>query len=136
MGFSMSWSHRYKPASGMPAMGPGWGGEARGAGRGGPAKPFQPGNTTRVPFHKGLADPTKGEHRRARTAEKAARIEELTELLCDLAFNSDCEGTQLNATIAALNRLEGYPVAKTEHQNSGLSFDELVRTTQAPKSAS
>ena len=134
----MAWTHRFKAPSGIPAghlsAGPGWGGAARGAGSGGPARPFRRGNATRVPFHKGLGDPAKVEQRRVRTAENEARIAQLTDFLEDLALNAEHEGTRLSATVAALNRLDGYPVAKTKGQNSGPSLEELIRATQIPKS--
>jgi hypothetical protein len=69
-----------------------------------------------------------------RTAEKEARITQLTDFSCDLALNAEHEGTRLSATMAALNRLDGYPVAKTKHQNSRPSLEELISATQEPKS--
>jgi hypothetical protein len=133
---SMAWSHNFKPPSGMPAMGPGWGGPARGAGTGGPARPFQQGNSTRVPYRQGLGDPAKIEKRRVRTAEKQARIAQLTDFLEDLALNTEHEGTRLSATVAALNRLAGYPVPMKVCRNVEPSLADLIHATQAPASKS
>jgi hypothetical protein len=136
----MAWTNRFKAPSGIPAghfsAGPGWGGPARGARRGGPASPFRPGNVNRVSFHTGQCCPERAEKRRALSAAKEARTEQLIDHPFDLARNAEHEGTRLSATVAALNRLDGYPLVKTKHQNNGPSLEELIRATQQPKSGS
>jgi hypothetical protein len=139
----MAWAHNFKPPSGIPARGgigtgDGWGGAAKGAGRGGPARPFQAGNVTRVSFHTGQGDPAKAEKRRALLAEQEARNQQMIDLLYELALNATREETQLSAAVAALDRLEGKPVRRSKNVNfdAGPSLEELILAAQAPKPAS
>ena len=136
----MAWSkiHTcYRPASGIPARGAGkgdgWGGPPRGAGTGGPAKAFSASSATR---RAGAGDPVKMAARTVRFAEEKARIEILIEMLGDLALNAEREETQVSATIACLDRLQGTPVKRSENFNTRVSIEKLILATQAPKSSS
>jgi hypothetical protein len=130
----MAWAHNFKPPSGIPARGvgrgDGWGGPAKGAGYGGPAQPFTADSPTR---HTGARNPKKAEARRVRSAEKATRIEQHTMHLCDLGLNAEREETQVSACIAALNRLEGKPVARSKTVATNRSLEELIQATQTSK---
>jgi hypothetical protein len=89
---------------GGPATGLGHGGEKRGPGNGSPIKPFEPGNKLAV------GRPNAGEGERAKTElEKAA---ELKEHLYRLGTGAEREDTQVRASEAYINRVEGMPIAR------------------------
>lgn len=85
--------------------GDGWGGPATGNERVEPnrAAPFQPGNTMGT---------------RPRSMDHSERLHELREHLYRLAKTAEREETQLSATIALMNRLEGMPIARNINFNS------------------
>lgn len=91
---------RFPPGNGA-GKGDGWGGPAKGAGGprigGGPA-----GDAIRAMAH----DPEV-------KASAAERVETLKDHLFHLAKNAQREETQLAATVAFINRVEGTPIART-----------------------
>lgn len=98
------------------SAGDGWGGAAKGPGRRLPSAPaFEPGNRAGA----SRADP---DWDRIANVEKTdaenARI--LRQNLFDLAQNAEREETRVRATEAALNRLEGMPVARNLTVNGDL----------------
>jgi hypothetical protein len=131
----MGWSHNYKPASGMPAMGPGWGpgwgGPAKGPGRGA-ARPFTANSATRNAGCGNRSPERIGERKRL-TAEQEARTEQIIEMLCDLALNGENQMMSVIAADKALDRLVGKPVVRTENQTAGASLEELIQASQTPK---
>lgn len=82
-----------------PGKGDGWGGQANGASK---APPFS------------SDDQHRGAHTAAAIDGKAARIERLLNNLERLALGAEREETQVTATVAALNRLDGLPVQKVD----------------------
>ncbi len=111
---------------GGPCRGYGWGGPARGAGTGGPAAPWSAASPTRrtLPSQEALKTSTPAKLRRmGRDAERAERYEALMAVLMELAFNGATEAVRVDASIAALNRIEGLP--KPMNQDTGLSGGEL-----------
>lgn len=60
-------------------------------------------------------------------AEREARIAQLTEHLGDLALNAEREETQVSATVAALNRLEGMPRQRNENENRDMTLEGLIK---------
>jgi len=84
-------------------------GAGKGVGWGGPAK-----GQGAAPYAKG--EPLRPKQGTGRTAEavdaKADRIAMLTANLEHLALSAEREETRVSATIAALNRLEGLPIAR------------------------
>src|ERR1017187_1503887 len=130
----MAWTHRFKPPSGIPAMGPGWGpgwgGPANGSGS--PARPFTAGSPTRNTGY-GDRSPTRIAERKRLTAEQEARMEQMIEMLGDLALNSENAMVRIIAADKALDRLVGKPVVRTKNQTTNVSLEELIRATQIPK---
>ncbi len=100
--------------------GPGWGGPAKGPGQQGP------GNS-------GGRRPREVEA--LMRAEREERIAALTAHLTDLAFSAEQENIRFQATVAALNRLEGTPISrsmKVENDDlSKLSDAELAARREA-----
>lgn len=84
-----------KPGS----KGQGWGGAAKGAS----TSRIKPGDPDGIQAMSNNA---------AVKASAAERIAELTRNLEHLAFNAEREETRVSATVHALNRLEGMPVAR------------------------
>ena len=83
------------PPSGMPAAGPGWGGDANGPGR----------------------DLTAAENRglpRANPLSDAEIAVEMRRKLYDLAHGAEYEQTQLAAASKLLDRIEGLPIARVQ----------------------
>ena len=117
------------PASGIPAGGThseGWGGPAKGAGKG-PAY----GPTTAETFEilrakKASAPPEVKAKRKKAKADKAARVEQFNDHLADLALNAAREETQVSATIALLNRLDGMPRQRNENENRDMTLEMLI----------
>src|ERR1035441_8363259 len=99
----MAWKHRFKPPSGIPAMGPGggpgWGGPARAAGS--PARPFTADGATRNTGY-GNRSPKRIAERKRLTAEQESRTEQLIEMLGDLALNSENPMVRIIAADKAL----------------------------------
>lgn len=129
----MAWAHRFKPPSGTPARGvgkgDGWGGPAQGAHPDG--APFTADSPTR---HRGPGDPKKMAERAAFAAEKAARVEQLLQHLGNLALNAKREETQVSATVAALNRLDGLPPTSGKLDLNGkMTLEGLVAASLAKK---
>lgn len=92
------WKHNPKPS-----MGDGWGGPAKGASTTkGRVAEFQPMSN----------DPEI-------KARRAAQAEQLHEHLYELATQADRQETQLAATVAFLDRVEGKPVARSDTRISG-----------------
>lgn len=95
----MAWpKHMQRPANG-PGKGAGWGGPARGAS----SSRIKPGDPDGV--QKLSNDPTI----KARQAERA---ETVREHLYTLALKAERQETQLAASVAYLNRIEGSPVQR------------------------
>lgn len=126
----MAWGKNhpnYKPASGIPAKGvgkgDGWGGPARGNAGDRPATPTAHTDEMRAI----LKDPIAMAERKILREAKADRIEQMTEHLCELGLNAEREETQVSATVAALNRLAGLPVATNNNSNTEVPFEEMVK---------
>jgi hypothetical protein len=131
----MAWKHRFKPPSGMPAMGggwgPGWGGPAKGAGS--PSRPFTADSPTRNIGY-GDRSPEGIAERKRVTAEQEERKEQMIEMLEGLALNPKTDvRVRIIAAVKALDRLAGKPVVRTENQTASPSLEELIRATQMPK---
>ena len=111
---------------GGPAKGHGWGGPPKGA------------STTRIK----LGDP-EGIQALSNDAEikarAAARAETLLDHLFHLAMKGEREETQLAASVAYLNRVEGMPVARNLNQTVGdasqMTDDELAAIAAAGRAA-
>lgn len=107
--FSKGGSH-YKPPSGIPAGGKGWGGAASGKA----AKAFdaehQPPGEVKAAGMQAAAEI------KARLAEKR---EALVAKLLHLAEHAENEAVQLQATNAALDRLMGKPAASVDVTSKG-----------------
>lgn len=86
---------RRKPASGIPAAGPGWGGDAKGPGNRGPG----PGRPTRA-------------QAAARLPHDAEIAEEARRTLLGILRDGEFETNRLNAASKLLDRIEGLPVAR------------------------
>lgn len=98
-----------------PGLGPGYGGPAKGAGNGEPGK-WVVG-----------AGPGRG-HLSFAGAEREKRIIELQVHLQHLAYHSDTDATQVQATVHLLNRLAGLPIATTVMvQNTTDADDERAK---------
>lgn len=124
----MAWKHvQFKPPSGIPAKGAGWGGPSRGAGNGNARNTLTP--EQRAKWWQARSERKAMEERRKVESEREARIAQLTDHLCDLGLNADRQETQVSATVAALNRLDGMPRQKNENLNVELTFEELVKQT-------
>lgn len=131
----MAWKHRFKPPSGMPAMGPGWGpgwgGPARGAGSG-PARPFTADSPTRNTGY-GNRSPKRIAEKKRLTAEQEARTEQMIEMLEDLALDPNTNVmVRIIAADKALDRLVGKPMVQTKNQTASASLEELILATQVP----
>jgi hypothetical protein len=130
----MTWKHRFKPPSGIPAMGPGWGpgwgGPAKGSGS--PAAPFIADSPTRNTGY-GDRSPTRIDERKRLTAEQEARMEQMIEMLSDLALNSENPMVCIIAADKVLDRLEGKPVVKKRNESRNTTLEEMIQATQAPK---
>ena len=131
----MAWKHRFKPPSGIPAMGPGWGpgwgGPAKGAGS--RARPFTADSPTRNTGY-GDRSPKRIAERKRLTAEQEERKEQMIEMLEGLALNPNTDvRVRIIAADKALDRLVGKPVVRTENQTASPSLEELIRATQTPK---
>ena len=103
--------------------GPGWGGPPSGIPARGQAPAFAKGNKAAA----GKRDPVKTARNRRRKQAKADRIARLTHYLEDLAYESQSEGTRLAATVAALNRLEGLPIATQKNLNVETTLADMVK---------
>jgi hypothetical protein len=103
--------------------GMGWGGPASGIPARGQAPAFEKGNKAAA----GKRDPVKTERNRRRRQAKADRIVRLTHHLEDLAYEAETEGIRLAATVAALNRLEGLPVATQRNLNVETTLADMVK---------
>jgi hypothetical protein len=149
----MAWPTK-KPASGMPASGPGWGGDAKGAGKGGAHAP-QKRTTKRGKANEadatgaittetaaGMAergtDPEVRAVNAAKLADRVATAEELKLRLSYLAFNAEHEMTSLHATDKLLDRIEGKPTQKTELTGADggpVAVTEIRRVIVDPKAS-
>lgn len=108
--------------------GPGHGGIAKGAGWGGPAKGastsrIKPGDPD------GIQAMSNDPEIRARRAQQA---QELHERLFALATDAERQETQLAATIAFLDRVEGKPVSRVDNRVSGGEGGAINFTWQPP----
>lgn len=90
------------------STGDGWGGEAKGASAVSQEHtPFQPGNTMNtLPRNPD------------RAAVNAARADELMDNLYRLATKAEREETQVSATTAWMNRVQGMPIARNVNVNA------------------
>jgi hypothetical protein len=120
----MAWPTK-KPASGMPASGPGWGGEAKGSGRGGAHTPQKRmtkrgkaneadptgaiTTETATEMAERGADPEVRAVNAAKLADRVATAEELKRKLTLIALFGEHETNQMNASKALLDRIEGVP---------------------------
>ena len=89
-----------------PPGGPGWGGPAKGAS----TSRIRPGDPD------GIQQMSNDPEVRARQAERAARLHDH---LYALATDAERQETQLAATIAFLDRVEGKPVSRVDNRVSG-----------------
>jgi hypothetical protein len=113
------------PAKGA-GKGDGWGGPPKGAGRGpklGPKPANKAPNWTAQPPR---GSPEKIARRKKAKADKAARIEQFNNELADLALNAPRDETRLSALIAALNRLDGLPIATQRNLNTEVTLEQMV----------
>ena len=114
------------PGRGGPAKGHGWGGPPKGA------------STSRIK----PGDP-EGIQALSNDAEikacAAARAEALLDHLFHLAMKADRQETQLAASVAYLNRVEGMPVARNINRTVGdasqMTDDELAAIAAAGRAA-
>lgn len=97
----MAWKHNFNPPKGA-----GWGGPAKGASR----SRIRPGDPD------GIQRMSNDPEVKARQAERVALLHEH---LYGLATEADRQETQLAATIAYLDRIEGKPVARNDTRISG-----------------
>lgn len=120
------------PSAG-PGKGPGWGGPAKGGGDTVLA-PFQPANDAATHVRMDRA---------ARKELRAARAEQLEDMLFDLAQNAERQETQVTAIVRLHAIYEGQPVARNVNMNvddlgamdaSDIS-DELARLERAEAAA-
>lgn len=89
---------------------PGGNGVGKGDGWGGPAK----GASTAPRFRKGVTSEAQAmRHDPEVKATAAERVETLKDHLYKLATTAQREETQLAATVAYINRVEGTPIART-----------------------
>ena len=101
---------------GNGGSGVGWGGEAKGAGSG-PAQPFTIDTPTRTDF-RGSGDPSKARTRADKKATRDSRVEQLEELLFDLASSNEQPGNVRVTAAARLHAIyEGQPVARVINHN-------------------
>lgn len=107
--FSKGGSH-YKPPSGIPARGEGWGGGKSGK----PAEEFTAEN--QPPAEVKVAGMQVADEIRAMIAEKKHK---LAQKLLDLSEGAESEAVQLQATIAALDRVMGKPAASVDVTSKG-----------------
>ena len=120
-----------KKGSGIPAnpasAGIGWGGKPKGpsTAKNPRARPFT-GPDHPDHFSNVGKTRTPAETRKIK-ADKADRIEQLLDHLAHLALNAEAEATQVSATVAALNRLDGMPVATNKNLNVETSLADMVR---------
>lgn len=109
--------------------GPGHGGPAKGAGRGGDAKPFTADSPTREWYPGGKGDPMKMAARADRREIRRQRVEEIEDHLYDLALNAERQETQVLAATRLHAIYEGQPVARQITANvddvSRLNDDDL-----------
>lgn len=96
--------------------GPGWGGPAKGAGKGGKAKPFTADSETRV-THSGPAAPLSD-----RKALKRLRSEQLEDMLFDIAQTTERDDTKISAITRLHAIWNGQPIAK----NINVAKDDLA----------
>jgi hypothetical protein len=108
---------QFKPPGGY-GTGPGWGGDARGAGRGGQFSLQKSGEPNRF-----LTPRT--EQQIAEREERKRRSEEMKKIIYDLAHNADREETRLNAARAYLDREEGMPVSRNLNINANSEVAEM-----------
>lgn len=97
-----------KPASGIPAGGPGWGGPANGRGSDKPAAPP-------IADPKAAAAAAHTPQAEAKRRASIASAEELKGVLSDIALNDKApDMARIAAADKLLDRIEGKPVQKTE----------------------
>jgi hypothetical protein len=102
----MAWpAHMQRPANGA-GKGDGWGGPAKGES----AARIKPGDPD------GIQQMSNDPEVKARQAERAAKLHDH---LYALATDADRQETQLAATIAYLDRVEGKPVSRVDNRVSG-----------------
>jgi hypothetical protein len=105
---------------GGPAKGAGWGGPAKGAS----TSRIKPGDPDGI---QAMSNDPEVRARRARQAD------ELHERLYALATDADRQETQLAATIAFLNRVEGTPNQKLDVNSTGTSDVVMRIITGVPR---
>ncbi len=107
-----------KPASGLPAMGAGWGGPANGEGTQTPINEH--------PANAALLGP--GELTERRRTNEEIRLRALAKI--DALIDSPQEGIALSAANAALDRVEGKAIQRLASTPNGETVEEL-RTIDA-----
>lgn len=116
----------------------GWGGPAKGKGRGdGIPKPWTKDTPTltTIPGAKGIITAAKLS-RIEREARNAERLEQLHTNLMKIALEGETENNRLSATVAAINRLEGMPVSRNIHEGAGngpIEISVISRVIVDPK---
>ncbi len=107
---------------GGPAKGEGWGGPARGAS----TKRIKAGDPDGI---QALSNDA------AVKAHQVERAEALTDHLFALAMNADRQETQLAATIACLDRIEGKPVQRQDVTSQGGRVGYVIAAPDEAESA-
>ena len=132
-------ARNWRPASGMPAAGAGWGGEARGAGKGGAHAPqvetkkrnrglnaadatgaITTGTADEMVDRRGTSEGQQNTlSRQQRIAENCERMRGV---LLDVATDADApHQAKVNAAMAYLNREEGMPVQRNVNLNADVT---------------
>ncbi len=71
--------------------------------------------------------------RKRLAAEKEARIEQLIEKLGDIALNDENPMARISASVHALNRLDGKPVATRRKENRKKTVEEMILEAAKPR---
>lgn len=108
-----------KPSTGLPAMGAGWGGPAKGAGMG-------PEGLKWGEEKKDAADPAKRQ-------TKEVLAQEAMDALVEIMRTAESPGLKLHAATAVLNRVEGLPVAR-QVTATAESLEDMVMKAAAIRS--
>lgn len=110
----------YKPPSGIPAGGLGWGGgPAKGAGVGGPARQ-RSGQDLEEARRKLREDPVMAEKRKRLAATKEAQIAQLVQVWGDVMLNSEHDMAKVSAAEKLRDHLLGRPTQRNENVNVNL----------------
>jgi hypothetical protein len=64
--------------------------------------------------------------RRVLSAEKAARIEQLIQILGDIALNDKNAWTRIQAAVKVYDHIAGKPVATLRNENRNTALDEMI----------